>query len=102
MHRAPPAAAPSWRDGYDETLFGPPEERSFPQQRAMGADALVEWAGSTSGVVNATRAERARVEREIRRLAAGLRRRGRGPHGRRVGAPRQLTDGSSGMRDTSS
>lgn len=69
VHRAPPAAAPSWRDSYDESLFGPPEERRFFQQRTMSVDALVEWAGSTSGVVNATRGDQARIEREIRRLA---------------------------------
>jgi len=70
-HRAPSAAAPSWRDRYDATLFGPPEERSFHQHRLMSADALVEWAGSTSGVVNASREDQTRIEQEIRRLAHG-------------------------------
>ena len=69
VHRAPPAAAPSWRDSYDESLFEPPEERGFFQQRSLSVDALVEWAGSTSGFVNATSEDQARIEREIRRLA---------------------------------
>jgi len=70
-HRAPAAGAPSWRDCYDVTLFGPPEERSFHQRRTMSADALVEWAGSTSGVVTAAPGDQTRIEQEIRRLAHG-------------------------------
>lgn len=67
--RPPEARRAGWRDGYREALFGQPEERSFRQRRAMTADALVEWAGSTSGVINASRDHQALIEAEIRRLA---------------------------------
>ncbi len=69
--RPHPAQVPAWRADYDGRLFGPPEERTFRRLRSMSPDALVEWAGSTSGVVNASREEQGRIEREIRRLAEG-------------------------------
>ncbi|HET7572118.1 MAG TPA: methyltransferase domain-containing protein [Gaiellaceae bacterium] len=69
--RPPAAREADWREGWNLELFGPLEQRSFFQRRRMGAGALVEWAGSTSGVVNAPREEQERIEREIRRLAVG-------------------------------
>jgi len=64
-----PAAVdpPDWR----AELGVVPEQRRFRQRRPMTVDAIVEWAGSTSGWVNAPRAEQERLEREIRRLAEG-------------------------------
>jgi ubiquinone/menaquinone biosynthesis C-methylase UbiE len=50
---------------------GPFEQRSFRRRRPMTVDALVEWAASTSGFINAPREEQARIAREIRRLASG-------------------------------
>jgi hypothetical protein len=65
----------------------------------MTVEAVVEWAGSTSGFVNAPRAEQDRIVGEIRRLAEG--------YGGEVSVVTevfvgQLTRGSSGMRATSS
>jgi len=47
------------------------EERTFRQRRALTVDAIVDWASSMSGWVNAPREEQGRIEREIRRLAEG-------------------------------
>jgi SAM-dependent methyltransferase len=68
-----PAAARDhgWRADYDASLLGPLEERSFRQRRPMSVDAIVEWAGSTSAVVTAARADQARIEAEIRTLGRG-------------------------------
>ena len=52
-------------DGLEE----PYEERTFRQRRPLTVDAIVEWAGSTSGWVNASRDEQSRLEHEIRWLA---------------------------------
>jgi ubiquinone/menaquinone biosynthesis C-methylase UbiE len=46
------------------------EVRSFLQRRPMTVDAIVEWAGSTSGFINAPPETQRRIVREIRRLAA--------------------------------
>jgi ubiquinone/menaquinone biosynthesis C-methylase UbiE len=75
------------------------ERRTFRQLRPMTIDALVEWAGSTSGWVNATPEKQRAIESEIRRLGEG--------HAGEVSIATdvivvQLSDGSSGMRATSS
>ena len=44
------------------------ERRTFRQLRPMTVDAVVEWAGSTSGWVNAPREKQQEIEAEIRRL----------------------------------
>jgi ubiquinone/menaquinone biosynthesis C-methylase UbiE len=72
------------------------ETRSFHEQRSMSVDAIVEWASSTSGFVNARREEQERIASEIRILAADY----SGSVSIRTDV--QLTDGSSGMRATSS
>ncbi len=69
--RPPPAREESWQDEWDARLFGPLERRVFRQDGRLDADTLVEWAGSTSGVLTASAEQRARLEREIRRLARG-------------------------------
>jgi ubiquinone/menaquinone biosynthesis C-methylase UbiE len=85
----------TWQTG----VFGPLQALVTRQKRAVTAEQLVEWAGSTSGVINASREEQKRLKAEIRRLA--------GP-GERIVSIRtdalaaQLSDGSSGMRATSS
>jgi ubiquinone/menaquinone biosynthesis C-methylase UbiE len=97
LARVRPQAAQeaSWR----EACGVPLEERTFRQRRPLTADALVEWAGSTSGFVNAPRTEQERIAGEIRRLAAAH-------EGEVVIATElsvgQLSDGSSGIRATSS
>jgi ubiquinone/menaquinone biosynthesis C-methylase UbiE len=85
----------SWRDASPVPL----EHRWFSQRRPMTVEAIVEWAGSTSGFVNAPRGEQERIVREIHRLAKG--------YGGEVSIATevfvgQLTRGSSGMRETSS
>jgi SAM-dependent methyltransferase len=77
----------------------PLEHRWFAQRRPMTVDAIVEWAGSTSGFLNAPRAEQDRIVHEIHRLADG--------YGGEVSIATevyvgQFTRGSSGMRETSS
>ena len=47
------------------------EERTFHERRALTVDAIVGWASSTSGFVNASREEQHRIEEEIGRLAEG-------------------------------
>ena len=89
------AANRSWR----EACGVPLEERRFRQRRPMTVDAIIEWAGSTSGFVNAARAEQERIAAEIRRLGEG--------HGGEASIATevvvgQFSDGSSGIRATSS
>jgi ubiquinone/menaquinone biosynthesis C-methylase UbiE len=50
-------------------LFGPIEERLFRHLRRLNADQLVEWVSSTSAVVTAAPADRARIEARVRSLA---------------------------------
>ncbi len=75
------------------------QRRTFRQLRPMTRDALVEWAGSTSGWVNAP----PETQRE---LEAGIRRLGEDHAGQVSIATEvivaQFSDGSSGMRATSS
>jgi ubiquinone/menaquinone biosynthesis C-methylase UbiE len=71
VHRPAAARREPWRERYEPGLFGPLEERAYHQRRAMSADAVVAWAGSTSGVINASPEVRAAIEEEIRRLARG-------------------------------
>ncbi len=47
------------------------ERRTFRQRRPMTVDAIVEWASSTSGWVNAPAEKQREIEVEIRRLGAG-------------------------------
>lgn len=47
------------------------ERRTFRQNRPMTVDAIVEWANSTSGWVNAPAEKQREIEAEIRRLGAG-------------------------------
>lgn len=95
------------RRGFDAVAVEPGDEmrgglqRAVPRAEALAgtAEAIPEWAGSTSGVINAPREEQARIEAEIRRLA--------GPGERQVSIKTQafvaqLSDGSSGIRATSS
>jgi ubiquinone/menaquinone biosynthesis C-methylase UbiE len=76
------------------------ERRGFRQLRQVSVDALVEWAGSTSGWINASPEKQREIEAEIRRLGEG--------HAGAVSIATdvivltQLSDGSSGMRATSS
>lgn len=77
----------------------PLERRRFTQRRPMTVEAVAEWAGSTSGFVNAPRAEQERIVREIRRLADGYG--GEASIATEVFVG-QFTRGSSGMRATSS
>jgi ubiquinone/menaquinone biosynthesis C-methylase UbiE len=70
----PPAAAhreePDGRRALEESpFFGPIDERLFRHRRALNADQLVEWVSSTSAVVTAPPAERARIEARVRSLA---------------------------------
>jgi ubiquinone/menaquinone biosynthesis C-methylase UbiE len=76
------------------------ERRAFRQLRPMNVDALVEWAGSTSGWVNATAEKQRELDAEIRRLAEGHA--GEVSIATEVIVVAQLSDGSSGMRATSS
>jgi SAM-dependent methyltransferase len=85
----------SWQEASPVPL----EHRRFVQRRPMTVEAIVEWAGSTSGFVNAARAEQERIVRDIRRLADGYG--GEVSIGTEVFVG-QLTRGSSGMRETSS
>jgi SAM-dependent methyltransferase len=97
LHDVRPESAKgaSWREACPVPL----EQRRFAQRRPMRVDAIVEWAGSTSGFVNAPREEQERIVREIRRLGEG--------HDGEVSVATevfvgQFSDGSSGMRATSS
>ncbi|HET7568905.1 MAG TPA: class I SAM-dependent methyltransferase [Gaiellaceae bacterium] len=88
-------AGATWREACPVPL----EERRFRQRRPLGVEAIVEWAGSTSGFVNASPADRERIAAEIRRLGAG--------HDGLVSVATevfvgQFSDGSSGIRATSS
>jgi ubiquinone/menaquinone biosynthesis C-methylase UbiE len=65
--RPPAVDRPGWR----AELGVAAEQRTFRQRRPMTVDAIVEWAGSTSGWVNAPREEQQRLEDQIRRLAEG-------------------------------
>lgn len=58
----PPAVArgEEWESDY--------ERQAFRQLRPMTIEAIVEWAGSTSGWVNAPREKQREIESEIRRL----------------------------------
>lgn len=47
------------------------EHRAFRQRRPLTVDTLVEWAGSTSGWVNASPEKQREIEAEIRRLGEG-------------------------------
>ncbi len=47
------------------------ERRTFRQRRQMTVDAIVEWASSTSGWVNAVPEKQQEIAAEIRRLGAG-------------------------------
>jgi ubiquinone/menaquinone biosynthesis C-methylase UbiE len=99
VHRPPLVHEESLVDTWKPGVFGPLQAHVARQARRVTAEQLVEWAGSTSGVINAPREEQARIEAEIRRFA--------GP-GERVVSIRtdalvaQLSDGSSGIRATSS
>jgi SAM-dependent methyltransferase len=71
----------------------------FRQRRKMSVDQIVEWASSTSGWLNAPREEQQRLEAEIRRLAESYA--GEVSIATTVRVV-QFSDGSSGMRATSS
>lgn len=47
------------------------EQRTFRQRRSMTIDAIVEWAASTSGWINAPVEKQRELEAEIRRLGEG-------------------------------
>lgn len=76
------------------------EHREFRQLRPMTVDAIIEWVGSTSGWVNASREKQRELEAEIRRL--GEAHSGEVSIATDVVVVAQLSDGSSGMRATSS
>ena len=85
-------------DTWHVDAFGPLEELVTRQTRTMTGEQLVDWAASTSGMVNAPREEQDRIAAAIRRLASGecvvsI---------RTDALVAQLTRGSSGMRETSS
>ncbi|MDX6479665.1 MAG: hypothetical protein QOG85_175 [Gaiellaceae bacterium] len=76
------------------------EHRAFRQLRPMTVDAVIEWAGSTSGWVNASREKQRELEAEIRRL--GESHAGEVSIVTDVDVLAQLSEGSSGIRATSS
>jgi ubiquinone/menaquinone biosynthesis C-methylase UbiE len=84
------------RDNFE----GEHERRTFRQLRPMTVEALVEWAGSTSGWVNAPREKQRELDAEIRRLGEGHA--GEVSIATEVIVLAQLSEGSSGMRATSS
>jgi len=102
-HRPPVVTEGSLVDTWRTGAFGPLEELRARQSRRMSADHLVEWAMSTSGMINASPAEREAIVAEIRRVAGPgeceVAIRTDGLVARRTN---QLSDGSSGMRATSS
>jgi ubiquinone/menaquinone biosynthesis C-methylase UbiE len=69
VRRGDPARRSNWRDAYDETQFGPLEERAFYEDRALSVDDLAAWVASTSRVITASAEEKAEIDREVRRLA---------------------------------
>jgi ubiquinone/menaquinone biosynthesis C-methylase UbiE len=98
-HRPPAARESTIEESLRGSVFRRAEEFDARQVRPMTGEQLVEWAGSTSGMINAPRAEQERIAAEIRRLA--------GPEERSVSIrtrayAAQLSDGSSGIRATSS
>ena len=98
-HRPPSAQEASPAERWRTELFGPLQEVVARQRREFTGELLVEWAGSTSGMINAPREEQARIEAEIRRLAgAGVRQ----VSIKTQAFVAQLSDGSSGIRATSS
>jgi SAM-dependent methyltransferase len=61
-----------WREALVRTpLFGPPEEREFPNAQVLDGEGLVDRVGSTSFVAALPDAERERLLSEARALAAG-------------------------------
>ena len=98
-HRPPVVTEGSLVDTWRTGVFGPLEELRVRQTRCVTADQLVEWAMSTSGMINASPEEREALVAEIRSLV--------GPGECEVairtdGLVAQLSDGSSGIRATSS
>ncbi|HZC75315.1 MAG TPA: methyltransferase domain-containing protein [Gaiellaceae bacterium] len=89
------ASLDTWR----KDPFGSLQELVARQIRLVTGEQLVEWATSTSGMVNAPRAEQDRIAAAIRQLAGA----GECLVSIRTDAlVAQLTRGSSGMRETSS
>jgi SAM-dependent methyltransferase len=70
LRRRDPARRSNWRDRYDTQRFGPLDETAFYEERAMGPDELAAWVASTSRVITAPAEEQARIDRDVRRLAA--------------------------------
>ena len=52
------------------TLFGPLEERSFPNQQSLDADGLADRVGSTSAIAALDPGERDALLERVRALAA--------------------------------
>jgi ubiquinone/menaquinone biosynthesis C-methylase UbiE len=60
-----------WRRSFEATtLFGPLEERSFPNQQRLDADGLADRVGSTSAIAALDRGERDALLERVRGLAA--------------------------------
>lgn len=64
-----PPEATRRRKRFETDLFGPREQRSFRQVRAMTTDAIVAWVASTSAVFNAPAQQRAALLGQVRELA---------------------------------
>jgi ubiquinone/menaquinone biosynthesis C-methylase UbiE len=60
----------AWRAAFERTeLFGPFEERAFPNEQSLDADGLAARVGSVSFIAALDEAERAEVVRAVRALA---------------------------------
>jgi len=76
----------SWRETYDQALFGPLDRRTFRQVRTMTTDAIVAWAASTSALLQADPEVRGRALADVRALA------GTGPHEVSIGTDVTVAD----------
>ena len=65
-HRGAP-----WREAFDRSPFGPPEERGFDNPQRLDADGLAERVASMSFIAALPEADRARVVEAARELASG-------------------------------
>lgn len=66
---APSHRAGFWREAFERTtLFGPLEERTFPNEQHLDADGLADRVGSTSFIAARPSKERERVHARVRAL----------------------------------
>jgi SAM-dependent methyltransferase len=72
LHRGRPSAfhTGAWRAAFEHTqLFGPLEERVFPNEQSLDADGLVDRVASVSFIAALDESERRKVLRAVRALA---------------------------------